>query len=78
MADSKQKKAGKASFGSGSVDAGQLVRLKKGKTTFEVITNEGSALKFREEKCPWESVMVVDIIFKNFSRGLRASDKEIQ
>eukprot|EP00475_Leptophrys_vorax_P043299 TRINITY_DN828_c0_g1_i5.p1 TRINITY_DN828_c0_g1~~TRINITY_DN828_c0_g1_i5.p1 ORF type:complete len:235 (+),score=75.53 TRINITY_DN828_c0_g1_i5:946-1650(+) len=58
-------------------DAGQLVRLKKGKATFEVVTNEGSVLKYREGKLPWNSVLAVDIVFKNFSRGLRASEKEI-
>lgn len=56
----------------------QLVRLKKGKKTFEVMTNPGTVLKFRAGKGPMSDVLYAEIIFKNASKGDRASDEDLQ
>jgi ribosome maturation protein SDO1 len=59
-------------------DKGQVVRYSKGKTIFQVITNEGTVLKYRDNKIQWQHVLASDVIFKQFAKGLRASDKDIQ
>lgn len=58
---------------------GMLVRMKKGKTTFEVMVNEGGVNKFREGsiKCV-EDVVVVPQIWTNASKGLKASKDEVR
>ena len=57
---------------------GQLVRWKKGKKTFEVITNSGSVLKYRDGKESWSNVLMADVIFKNYSKGERASAADLE
>lgn len=58
--------------------AGQIVRLKKGKQVFEVITNEGSVLKYREGNLGWDKVLVTDVIFKNSSKGDQANETDLE
>jgi ribosome maturation protein SDO1 len=55
----------------------QVVRYKKGKVVFEVLTEAGAAAKFREGRVPWEQVLVTDIIFKNQSKGERAKEEDL-
>lgn len=43
----------------------QLVRLKKGKTNFEVMVNHSTVQKFRKGELAIESVLYADIVFKN-------------
>lgn len=47
----------------------QIVRYKKGKKVFEVVTNPGSVRKYREGKLKWPSVLVADQVFTNFRKG---------
>ena len=55
----------------------QVVRYKKDKQTFEVLTNPGSVLKFREGKLGWDKVLATDVVFTNSSRGDRARDGDV-
>jgi len=58
--------------------AGQIVRLKKGKQTFEVITNEGAVLKYRSGDTAWDQVLVTDTIYKNCGKGDQANEEDIR
>lgn len=51
----------------------QLVRYKTGKYNFEVMTNVGSALKYRKQELGLDNVIQADIIFKNQSKSERAN-----
>mmetsp|Transcript_17460 Transcript_17460/g.27311 ORF Transcript_17460/g.27311 Transcript_17460/m.27311 type:complete len:269 (-) Transcript_17460:315-1121(-) len=55
----------------------QLVRLKQGKQTFEVMTNPGSVPKFRKGEVDIGQVLYTDVIFKNHSKAEKASDAEL-
>jgi hypothetical protein len=46
----------------GFIMAVQLVRLKRGKNTFEVMTNIGSTEKWREEKLGIDNVLQSDVV----------------
>ena len=43
----------------------QLVRMKSGKQTFEVMTNPGSVNKYRKGELGIDQVLYTDVIFKN-------------
>ena len=43
----------------------QLVRMKSGKHTFEVMTNPGSVHKFRKGELSIDQVLYTEMIFKN-------------
>lgn len=55
-----------------------LVRLKRGKTTFEVPTNEGSVTKFREKELKsLQDVLVSDEVYTDFKKGSKASKEQL-
>lgn len=56
-----------------------LVRLKRGKTNFEVLTREGSVTKYREKALKsLDDVLVSgDDIFTNISKGEKASKEQL-
>jgi hypothetical protein len=43
----------------------QIVRLKKGKVTFEVMVKPGEVQKFRKGEVAFDGVLFADIVFKN-------------
>lgn len=53
--------------------AEMLVRLKRGKKTFEVLVNEGTVPKYRDGKLKLNDVVVTPTIFINMSKGEKAS-----
>ncbi|KAJ8906793.1 hypothetical protein NDN08_003279 [Rhodosorus marinus] len=56
-----------------------LVRYKKGKTNFEIITKEGSVSQYREGTIKnTDDVVVANVIFTNHSKGERASDEQLR
>eukprot|EP00171_Calliarthron_tuberculosum_P014680 IDg14680t1 len=55
-----------------------LVRLRKGKTTFEVMVEEGKVAQYREGKIRQLSeVLVVDVVWVNANKGKRASADQL-
>jgi len=56
----------------------QVVRMKVGKTTFEVLCKPGAAMRFREKKVGWDSVMFADDVFTHAGRGERAKPADLQ
>jgi ribosome maturation protein SDO1 len=56
-----------------------LVRLKKGKTTFEVLTNDGSVTKFRDKQLKsLQDVLVSgDEIYTDLKKGAKASKEQL-
>lgn len=54
-----------------------MVRLKKGKKTFEILTHHGTVEPFREGKLGWDKVPVADRVFKNSSKGEVFTDAEL-
>lgn len=56
-----------------------LVRLKRGKTTFEVLTNDGSVTKFREKELKnLQDVLVSgDDVFTDLKKGSKASKEQL-
>jgi len=60
-----------------SVSKDQLVRYKKGKYSFEIITKKGSVQLFLEGKLGWDKVLAVDAIFTNSKKGDIARKSEL-
>lgn len=56
----------------------QLVRFKRGKHSFEVMTNVGSAQKFRDGKLGLDNVLQADVVWTNQSKGERAKGSELK
>ncbi|GAB0498226.1 hypothetical protein MMPV_009708 [Pyropia vietnamensis] len=54
-----------------------LVRRKVGKTTFELLTHEGAAAKYRAGDLAFSEVLVTDTVFTNQSKGQRASQEQL-
>ncbi|CAN8070567.1 unnamed protein product [Agarophyton chilense] len=55
-----------------------LVRLKKGKTTYEVMVEEGMVAKYRDGTVKRiEDVVVTPVVFTNFSKGTKASSEQL-
>lgn len=55
-----------------------LVRLKKGKTTFEVMVHEGQVTKYRDGNVKRvEDVVVTDVVWTNAHKGTRASSEQL-
>ncbi|OSX68884.1 hypothetical protein BU14_2130s0001 [Porphyra umbilicalis] len=55
-----------------------LVRRKVGKTTFELLTHEGAAAKYRAgDLSSIDDVVVTDTVFTNQSKGQRASQDQL-
>ena len=44
----------------------QIVRYKKGRVVFEVVTKPGSVRKYRAGKLGWNNVLIADQVFSNF------------
>lgn len=57
--------------------ATMLVRRKVGKTTFELLTHEGAAAKYRAGDLAFSEVLVTDTVFTNQSKGQRASQEQL-
>lgn len=55
-----------------------VVRLKKGKQTFEVLVNSGTVEKYRSGNINWDKVPFVDAIFKNSSKGDRYTNSDLK
>jgi len=56
----------------------QLVKYKSGTYYFEIATNLGSVLKYRDGKIGWDKVAFTDEIFKNLAKGERATRDELK
>jgi Shwachman-Bodian-Diamond syndrome (SBDS) protein len=56
----------------------QLVRYKKGKRQFEIMTHPGSVLKYREGKMNLDQVLMVEEVFKNQHKGDVANHVEMK
>ncbi len=54
-----------------------VVRLKKGKGHFEVLTHHGAVEQWRAKKLGWDKVCVADAVFKDSKKGERCSDAEL-
>ncbi len=55
-----------------------LVRLKKGKTTYEVLVEEGKVAKYREGTIKnLSEVLAADVVWLNASKGKRASAEQL-
>lgn len=55
-----------------------LVRLKKGKTTYEVLVEEGKVAKYRDGTIKdLSQVIVADVVWINASKGKRASAEQL-
>jgi ribosome maturation protein SDO1 len=54
-----------------------VVRLKKGKGVFEVLTHHGAVEQWRAKKLGWDKVCVADVVFKDSKKGDRCSDAEL-
>lgn len=55
-----------------------LVRLKKGKTTFEVLTRDGAVTKYREGAIRnLDDVVVSEEVWTNISKGQKASKEQL-
>lgn len=58
---------------------GMLVRMKKGRTTFEVMVNEGAVNKYRDGSIKRiDDVVIVPRIWTNASQGTKASADQIK
>lgn len=55
-----------------------VVRLKKGKKQFEILVNHGTVEKYREGKLGWNKVAYVDQVYKNSSKGDRATTSDLK
>jgi len=55
----------------------QVVRYKSGKHTFEVMTKPGSVLKYRAGQLGISNVLEADIVFKDLSKGDKASSIDL-
>lgn len=47
----------------------QLVKYKKGKISFEIVTKPGSVKLFLNNKLGWDKVLAADAIFTNYKKG---------
>jgi rRNA metabolism SBDS family protein len=55
-----------------------LVRLKKGKKTFEILTNDGAVTKYREKKLKFDQVIASgDDVFLDVGKAKKASRDEL-
>eukprot|EP01122_Echinamoeba_exundans_P016170 TRINITY_DN8111_c0_g1_i1.p2 TRINITY_DN8111_c0_g1~~TRINITY_DN8111_c0_g1_i1.p2 ORF type:complete len:266 (+),score=84.42 TRINITY_DN8111_c0_g1_i1:30-800(+) len=55
----------------------QIVKCKVGKTTFEVITKPGSALKYKKGQLGFDNVLMSDEVFTDYKKGQRPSAEEL-
>lgn len=55
----------------------QLVRYKKGKQSFEIITKPNSVRLYKEGKLSWNKVLVADAIFINSKKGNIAKSSDL-
>lgn len=55
----------------------QTVRYQKGKKKFELLTNDGTARKFRDGNIGWNRVLVADQIFTDSKKGNIAKDADL-
>lgn len=55
----------------------QLVRYRKGKHSFEIMTKPGSVRLFRAGKLGWDKVLVADAIFTNSKKGNIAKSNDL-
>lgn len=55
-----------------------LARLKRGKTTFEVLVYEGLVQDYRDGKLRQIDVVPIQTVFSDISRALKASDQELE
>ncbi len=55
----------------------QLVRYRKGGHSFEIITKPGSVRLYRDNKLPWNKVLVIDAIFTNSKKGNVAKSSDL-
>eukprot|EP01091_Cochliopodium_minus_P019887 TRINITY_DN8508_c0_g1_i1.p1 TRINITY_DN8508_c0_g1~~TRINITY_DN8508_c0_g1_i1.p1 ORF type:complete len:255 (+),score=65.51 TRINITY_DN8508_c0_g1_i1:39-803(+) len=61
-------------------DKKQIIKMKKGKTTYELLVNHGSVDKWKEDgkkEEDWRKVLYVDDLFKNSSKGERPTKEEL-
>jgi len=58
----------------------QVVKFKDGpnRVTFEIVCKPGAPIEFREGRLDMDNVLETDEIFKDFKKGVRASDAEIE
>jgi len=58
----------------------QIIKFKDGpnRATFEIICKPGAPLEFRDGRLDIDSTLETDEIFKDFKKGVRASDAEIE
>lgn len=57
---------------------GQIVRLKKGKRVFEVLTNEGSADEYRLDKLTLDQTVITPMVFKSCTKGDRYNSQDLR
>ncbi|KJE92923.1 hypothetical protein CAOG_003805 [Capsaspora owczarzaki ATCC 30864] len=55
----------------------QLVKYKTGKYAFEVACRPGNVMKWRKGELGWSDVLLVDVVFKQFSKGERANAADL-
>lgn len=55
----------------------QLVRYRKDKFSFEIITKPGSVRLYRSNKLSWDKVLVAEAIFINSKKGTIAKDSDL-
>jgi ribosome maturation protein SDO1 len=55
----------------------QIVRYKKGRVVFEVVTKPGSVRKYRAGKLGWNNVLIADQVFSNFKKGNVAKSSDL-
>ena len=62
-----------------NIEDAVVARFKKGKEKFEILVNDcEKALRFKEGKIPLDSILVTKDIFKDFRKGLQASEHEMK
>eukprot|EP01084_Bolivina_argentea_P005304 10026_1 len=71
------KGSGQRGGNKGDHGGGQIVRFSSGKHKFEVITNKGTALQYRDNKIAFNGVLMTDQIFTNVTRGDVANPRDL-
>lgn len=56
----------------------QVIRMKIGKTTFEVLAKPGNAMKYRGGKLGYDKVLLTDEVFTDANKGKKASLAELK
>ncbi len=67
---------GSGQYGSDKCDHGGG-RFSKGKHKFEVITNKGAVLQYRDNKIAFNGVLKMDQVFTNVTRGDIANPRDL-